>query len=102
MPAFLRMRFWLVIAMIASRAARADLATDGKQLPSHAESVTIDGMPVSVEVDRSVVFAGDTVTVTLVAHGDKPVTVDVVALHTSNYPGDMTDTPWTQLAHKTM
>ena len=100
MPAFLRMRFWFVIAMIVSRAAHADLATDGKLLPAHPQSVTIGDVLVTVEVDRSVVITGQTVNVTLAAR--KPVTVDVTALHTSNYPGDMTDTAWTQIAHKTV
>jgi hypothetical protein len=82
----------------------ASIEKDGKHLRPMQQKVTIDGAEVSLDVDRSVVMTGDTVTATLVATSDSPkdVTVDLRALHTQNYAGERVERPWQQLDRETI
>ncbi|HEY6179402.1 MAG TPA: hypothetical protein VIX73_33335 [Kofleriaceae bacterium] len=74
----------------------ADIQSDGKRLRPLQQSFTVDGTRITLDVDRHVVMTGDTVTATLVAHGDaaRPVVVDLWALHSSNYEGARVEQPW--------
>jgi len=82
----------------------ANIEKDGKHLRPMQEKFTIDGVEVALDVDRSVVMTGDTVTATLVATSDsaKDVTVDLRALHTENYAGERVERPWQQLDRETL
>ena len=66
--------------------------------------LTVDGASVTLDVDRSVVMTGDTVTATLVATSDKPkdVKVDLRALHSTNYSGERVERPWQQIDRETI
>lgn len=77
----------------------ANIEKDGKHLRPMQQKVTIDGAEITLDVDRSVVMTGDTVTATLVATSDSPkdVTVDLRALHSENYAGERVERPWQQL-----
>jgi hypothetical protein len=82
----------------------ANIEKDGKHLRPMQQKVTIDGVDVALDVDRSVVMTGDTVTATLVATADSPkdVTVDLRALHSTNYSGERVERPWQQLDRETI
>ena len=82
----------------------ANIEKDGKHLRPMQEKVTIDGVEVALDVDRSIVMTGDTVTATLVATSDTPkdVTVDLRALHSTNYSGERVERPWQQLDRETI
>jgi hypothetical protein len=82
----------------------ANIEKDGKHLRPLQQKLTIDGVDVALDVDRSVVMTGDTVTATLVATSDTPkdVTVDLRALHTTNYSGERVERPWQQLDRETI
>jgi hypothetical protein len=82
----------------------ANIEKDGKHLRPMQQKLTIDGVDVALDVDRSVVMTGDTVTATLVATSDTPkdVTVDLRALHTTNYSGERVERPWQQLDRETI
>lgn len=82
----------------------ANIEKDGKHLRPMQQKVTIDGADITLDVDRSVVMTGDTVTATLVATSDSPkdVTVDLRALHTENYSGERVERPWQQLDRETI
>src|SRR4051812_18056611 len=69
---------------------RADIEMDGKRLRPLRQTLDLDGVKVTLDVDREVVMTGDTVKATLVAYADTPrdVAVDVHALHTTNYSGE--------------
>jgi hypothetical protein len=77
----------------------ANIEKDGKHLRPMQEKVTIDGVDITLDVDRSVVMTGDTVTATLVATSDSPrdVAVDLRALHTENYANERVERPWQQI-----
>lgn len=81
------------------RSLGANIEKDGKHLRPMQQKVTIDGAEITLDVDRSVVMTGDTVTATLVATSDTPkeVTVDLRALHSTNYSGERVERPWQQL-----
>jgi hypothetical protein len=68
------------------------------------QTLTIDGVDVALDVDRSVVMTGDTVTATLVATSDTPkdVKIDLRALHSTNYSGERVERPWQQLDRETI
>jgi hypothetical protein len=85
-----------VIVPAGWHALDADIQTDGKRLRPLQQSFTVDGTRITLDVDRQVVMTGDTVTATLVAFADtvKPVSVDLWALHTSNYAGERVEQPW--------
>src|SRR6185503_17909962 len=85
-----------VIVPAGWHALDADIQTDGKRLRPLQESFTVDGTRVTLDVNRQVVMTGDTVTATLVAFSDTPkqVSVDLWALHTSNYSGERVEQPW--------
>ena len=53
----------------------ANIEIDGKKLRAHPQSFAIDGTRVTLDVDRSLVVTGDTVTATLVAYGDTPAQI---------------------------
>lgn len=85
-----------VIVPAGWHALDADIQADGKRLRPLQQSFTVDGTRVTLDVDRQVVMTGDTVTATLVAFSDTPkqVSVDLWALHTSNYAGERVEQPW--------
>jgi hypothetical protein len=85
-----------VIVPAGWHALDADIQADGKRLRPLQQSFTVDGTRVTLDVDRQVVMTGDTVTATLVAYSDtpRPVSVDLWALHTSNYAGERVEQPW--------
>ena len=82
----------------------ADIERDGKHMRPMQQVMTVDGVHVALDVDRSVVITGDTVTAKLVATADKPqdVTVDLRALHTQNYSGERVERPWQQIDRETI
>lgn len=83
---------------------RADIERDGKHMRPMQQVMTVDGVHVALDVDRSVVMTGDTITAKLVATADKPrdVTVDVRALHTQNAAGERVELPWHQIDRETI
>jgi hypothetical protein len=95
-----------VVAIVPAgwHALRADLQTDGKRLRPLQQSFTVGDVRVTLDVDRSVVMTGSTVKATLVAYSDtaKPITVDLTALHTSNYEGQRVENPWVPIDHETI
>ncbi|HEX7842557.1 MAG TPA: hypothetical protein VF469_34020 [Kofleriaceae bacterium] len=88
-----------VIAPAGWYALDADIQTDGKRLRPLQQSFTVDGTRITLDVDRRVVMTGDTVTATVVAFNEttQPVTVDLWALHSSNYEGARVEQPWTPI-----
>lgn len=82
----------------------ADIERDGKHMRPMQQVMTVDGVKVALDVDRSVIITGDTVSATLVATADKPqdVTVDLRALHTQNYSGERVERPWQQIDRETI
>jgi hypothetical protein len=99
--------FLVTIAIIVPagwHALGADIQTDGKRLRPLQQSFEVDGTRITLDVDRSVVMTGATVKATLVAFSDTPkqVTVDLLALHTSNYEGARVETPWIPIDHETL
>src|SRR4051812_23143201 len=93
-----------VIVPAGWHALNADIQTDGKRLRPLQQSFTIGDTKVTLDVDRTVVMTGDTVTATLVAYGAAPnqVAVDLIALHSSNYEGARVEMPWTPIDHETL
>src|SRR5690348_6750030 len=77
----------------------ADIERDGKHMRPMQQVMKVGDVQVALDVDRQVVMTGDTVTAKLVATADKPqdVTVDLRALHTTNYSGERVEQPWQQL-----
>jgi hypothetical protein len=82
----------------------ADIQKDGKRLRPLEESFTVDGVTVKLDVDRSVVTTGDSVTAKLVAVGDagKRVSVDVYAMTSKNYEGERVSQPWVTIDKETV
>ena len=82
----------------------ANIEKDGKHLRPMQQSVDIDGVTVTLDVDRSVVMTGDTVTAKLVATSDTPkdVKIDLRALHSRNYSGERVEIPWQQIDRETI
>src|SRR5262245_35634474 len=82
----------------------ADIQKDGKRLRPLAESFTVDGVTVKLDVDRSVVTTGDSVTAKLVAVGEagKRVAVDVYAMSSKNYEGERVERPWVTIDKETV
>src|ERR1041385_5465836 len=94
-----------VVVPAAWHAVDADLERDGKHLRPLQKTLDLgDGVKVTLDVDRSVVMTGDTVTAKLQAFSDKKqqVTIDLHALHTTNYEGERVSTPWTQIDRETI
>ncbi len=93
-----------VIVPAGWRLLGADIQVDGKHLRPLQQEVTIDGVKVTLDVDRSVVMTGDTVTAKLVAISDTPktVSVDLRALHSSNYAGERVEQPWSAIDRETI
>jgi hypothetical protein len=82
----------------------ANIEKDGKHLRPMQQSLEIDGVTVTLDVDRSVVMTGDSVTATLVATSDTPkdVKIDLRALHSTNYSGERVERPWQQIDRETI
>jgi hypothetical protein len=93
-----------VIVPVGWHASTADIQVDGKRLRPLQQSFTVDGTRITLDADRQEVMTGDTVKATLVAYSDTPkqITVDLTALHTSNYEGSRVETPWTPFDHETI
>jgi hypothetical protein len=93
-----------VIVPAGWHALDADIQTDGKRLRPLQQSFLIGDTRVILDVDRTVVMTGDTVTATLVAFSDTPrqVKVDLLALHSSNYEGARVEAPWTPFDRETL
>lgn len=99
--------FLVTIAIIVPagwHALGADIQTDGKRLRPLQQSFMVDGTRITLGVDRSVVMTGATVTAKLVAFSDTPkqITVDLTALHSSNYEGSRVEIPWIPIDHETI
>src|SRR5437763_3634756 len=89
----------------AWHALGADIEHDGKHLRPLQKTLVLDnGVKVTLDVDRSVVMTGDTVTATLRAFADKrqDVAIDVHALHSTNYEGERVSQPWQQIDRETI
>jgi hypothetical protein len=88
-----------VLVPAAWHSVGADIERDGKHMRPMQQTMTVGDVKVLLDVDRSVVMTGDTVTAKLVAVSDKPqdITVDLRALHTTNYSGERVERPWQQL-----
>ena len=93
-----------VVVPAGWRLLGADIQVDGKHLRPLQQTLTIDGVKVTLDVDRSVILTGDTVKATLVATSDTPKTVaiDLRALHSSNYQGERVEQPWTSIDRETI
>jgi len=99
--------FLVTVAIIVPagwHALGADIQTDGKRLRPLQQSFMVDGTRITLDVNRSVVMTGDKVTAKLVAYSDTPksITVDLTALHTSNYEGGRVERPWVPIDHETL
>jgi hypothetical protein len=66
------------------------------------QSVVIDGVRVTLAVDRAVIFTGDPVTATLRAYGEtrKKITVDLTAFDSHNYEGARVEQPSVAIDHE--
>jgi hypothetical protein len=82
----------------------ADIEKDGKRLRPLQESFTADGVTVRLDVDRSIVMTGDSVTAKLVAVGEagKRIAVDVYAMSSRNYEGERVERPWVAIDKETV
>lgn len=82
----------------------ADIEKDGKHLRPMQQVLDVDGVKVSLDVDRSVVMTGDAITATLVATSDTPkdVSIDLRALHSQNNTGERVELPWQQIDRETV
>src|SRR3569623_2024468 len=82
----------------------ADIQRAGKHMRPMQQVMTVEGVQVARDVDRSVVITGDTITATLVATADKPrdISVDLRALHSQNNSGERVALPWQQLDRETI
>jgi hypothetical protein len=91
-----------ILALVLPSAASAEIDATGKELRPAQESCTLDGVHVTLDVDRSVVLTGDRVKATLVADGDagKQVAVEVSTLHSENHAGEPADIGPTRIAHQ--
>jgi hypothetical protein len=91
-----------VLALVLPSSASAEIDATGKELRPVQRSCTIDGVQITLDVDRSVVLTGDTVKATLVADGDagKRVAVEVSTLHSENHAGEPFDISPTRVAHQ--
>jgi len=99
--------FVVTVAIIVPagwHALGADIQTDGKRLRPLQQSFMIGDTRITLDVNRSVVMTGDTVKATLRAWSDQPkqVTVDLTALHSSNYEGARVEMPWIPIDHETI
>lgn len=99
--------FLVTVAIIVPagwHALGADIQTDGKRLRPLQQSFMVDDTRITLDVDRSVVMTGDTVKAKLVAYSDTPksITVDLTALHSSNYEGGRVEKPWVPIDHETI
>jgi hypothetical protein len=91
-----------VLALVLPSSASAEIDATGKELRPVQRSCTIDGVRITLDVDRSVVLTGDTVKATLVADGEagKRVAVEVTTLHSENHAGDPADIGPRRIAHR--
>jgi hypothetical protein len=82
----------------------ANIEKDGKHYRPMQQKLDVDGVTVTLDVDRAVVMTGDTVTAKLVAASDTPkdVKVDLRALHSTNYSGERVERPWQQIDRETI
>jgi len=99
--------FLVTVAIIVPagwHALGADIQTDGKRLRPLQQSFMLGDTRITLDVNRSVVMTGDTVKATLRAFSDQPrqVTVDLTALHSSNYEGARVEMPWIPIDHETI
>jgi len=79
----------------------ASVERDGKKFRPAQKSFTVDGTRITLDVDRSLVMTGDTVTATLHAFGPaKQVVVDLDLLQSNNYSGERVELPPTQIDHE--
>ncbi|HET9987490.1 MAG TPA: hypothetical protein VFQ65_03200 [Kofleriaceae bacterium] len=79
----------------------ASVERDGKKFRPAQKSFTVDGTRIPLDVDRSLVATGDTVTATLHAIGPaKQVVVDLDLLQSNNYAGERVEIPPTQIDHE--
>lgn len=73
----------------------ADIERDGKHVRSLQRVAVIDGVKVTLDVDRAIVTTGDTVTATLRAYADTPrrVAVDLTLFHSRIDPAQRVEPP---------
>jgi len=74
-------------------ATDADIQSDGKRIRPMQQSFVVDGVRVTLDVDRNLIETGDRVKARLVAFSDKPkqVAVDLTVQHASNYEGERSE-----------
>lgn len=79
----------------------ASVERDGKKLRPAQKAFTVGDTRITLDVDRSLVMTGDTVTATLHAIGPAgPVAVDLDLLQSNNYAGERVELPPTQIDHE--
>jgi hypothetical protein len=79
----------------------ASVESDGKKFRPAQKSFMVDGTRITLDVDRSLVMTGDTVTATLHAIGPAAqVIVDLDLLQSHNYAGERVEIPPTQIDHE--
>jgi hypothetical protein len=80
----------------------ATIQTDGKHLRPMQQSFTVDGVKVTLDVDRNLVTTGDPVTAKLVAYSDTPrqIVVDLRVTQSHNYEGERVETPTVTIDHE--
>jgi len=108
---FLRSRKSVLVAFLTTvavavpagwRSLTADIRVDGKHLRPLQSELEVEGVRVTLAVDRPVIYTGDSVVATLRAYADTPkqVTVDLVVLRSSNYEGGRVETPSVAIDHE--
>ncbi|MDB4958857.1 MAG: hypothetical protein JWO36_6426 [Myxococcales bacterium] len=86
----------IVVAVPAGwRSLDADIQTDGPALRPTQQSLTIGDATVTIDVDRGIMRAGDTVSAVLVASSPRvhAVTVEVTALQDEGFGGERVPNP---------
>jgi hypothetical protein len=91
-----------VIVPVAWHSSDATIETEGKSFRPLQQAFTVDGVRVTVDVDRSVITTGDTVTATLHAYADttKSVAVDLTVLKSVDEPGERVSPPPRAIDHE--
>lgn len=97
--------FFATIAVIVPAAwhsSDAKIETEGRSIRPLQQAFTVDGVRVTVDVDRSVITTGDKVAATLHAFSDTPkqVAVDLTVLRSMEEPGERVSPPPRAVEHE--
>ncbi len=92
----------LIAAPAAWHALGADIQTDGPATRPKSKTMTVDGVEVTVELDRGVLMAGGTLKATLVATSETPkkISLDVRAMEDMGYGEERVENPPLQVGKR--